>query len=111
MDQVSRFYNYSAVRTTALREIQVAFDDPVLKLSRAIDTRWLSKGKACMNLKKVFHAVLTSLSWEGSERDDAQALGLYSFMTKKKFIYTLYLMCDIMPETYKASKTFPVRQL
>ena len=106
LDQVSRCYNYSAVRTTALREIQVAFDDPVLKLSRAIDTRWLSKGKACMNLKKVFRAVLTSLSREASERDDAQALGLYSFMTKKKFIYTLYFMCDIMPELIKLAKLF-----
>ena len=77
-----------------------------VKLSKAIDTRWLSKGRAVTNLKNTLPAVLTSLSREASERKDADALGLHQFMSKRKFFQTLYFMCDIMPELNKLAKMF-----
>ena len=41
-----------------------------------------------------------------SEHGDAQVQGLYTFMTKPKFIYILYFMCDIMSELNKLTKIF-----
>ena len=105
VDQLNRFYKYSAVRTSGLQKIQEAFDTRV-KLSKAIDTRWLSKGRAVTNLKNTLPAVLTSLSREASEWKDADALGLHQFMSKRKFFQTLYFMCDIMPELNKLAKMF-----
>ena len=65
-DQVACFYEYSIVWTAGLKEISQMSDDPVLKLSCTIGTCWLLKGKACMNLKKIFQVVLISLSRNAS---------------------------------------------
>ena len=51
IDQVNRFYKNRAVRTAGLKTIQETLDTTV-KLSKAIDTRRLSKGRAVVNLKK-----------------------------------------------------------
>ena len=64
------------------------------------------KGIAAVNLKKTLPAVLNSLSREASERKDADAHGLHDFVPRKKFIQTLYFMCDIMHELNKLSKIF-----
>ena len=105
IDQVNRFYKNSAVRTAGLKTIQEALETTV-KLSKAIDMQWLSKGRAVVNLKKALPAVLTSLSQEASEHKNADAHGLHDFISREKFIRTLYFMCDIMPELNKLSKNF-----
>ena len=46
------------------------------------------------------------MSREASERKDADEHGLHDFMSRKKFIQTLYFMCDIMPELNKLLKIF-----
>ena len=40
------------------------------------------------------------------ECGDAQAQGLYTFMAKSKFIYTLFFIYDIMLEMKKLAKIF-----
>ena len=82
-----RFYNYSAVRTAGLAEIQKALDQPQLKLKHACDTRWLSHDMAVTALRRCLPAVVSSLSTEAGERNDAQALGLL------KFVHDLH--CDV----------------
>lgn len=54
LDQVTCFYDNSTFWTAGLKEIQQKFDDLVFKISCAIDSCWLLKGKACSNLKKIF---------------------------------------------------------
>ena len=49
---------------------------------------------------------MISLSSGTSECGDAQAQGLYTFMTKSKFIYTLLFIYDIIVEMKKLAKIF-----
>ena len=57
-------------------------------------------------MKKTLPALLTSLSQEASEHKDTDAHGLHDFMSRKKFIQTLYFMHDVMPELNKLLKIF-----
>ena len=102
VDQVTCFYDYSTVRTAGLKVIPQMFDDPVLKLSHSIDTCWLLKGKAFMKLKKIFQAVLISLSRKASEHEGAQAQGLWQNQNSS----TYFVLCDTMPEMNKLAKIF-----
>lgn len=49
---------------------------------------------------KVLPAVITSLEWEASERDDALALGLCKVVKEYNFIASLYTMCDVLPVSH-----------
>lgn len=49
---------------------------------------------------------MISLSSGTPECGDAQAQGLYTFMTKSKFIYTLLFIYDIIVEMKKLAKIF-----
>ena len=80
LSQLYHFYDYSPVRTAGLREIQEVLNDPRVKLSKASDVCWLSYEKAVNNLRKCLPSVITSLEREASERHDAQALGLATFV-------------------------------
>lgn len=97
LGQLYRFYSYSAVRTSGLKEIQDILNDPRLKLTEAKDVRWLSHEKAVSNLRRCLPSVITSLEREASERHDAQALGLATFVRKYKFVATLLMLSDILP--------------
>ena len=59
--------------------------------------RWLSHDKAVENLQKCLPSVITSLEREASERHDAQALGLATFVKKYKFVATLLMLSDVLP--------------
>ena len=66
LDQLYRFYSYSAVRTAGLRSIQEVLNDPHLKITQAKDVRWLSHDKAVSHLRQCFKSVILSLE-EGTE--------------------------------------------
>ena len=50
LSQLYRFCDFSAVRTAGLRGIQEVLNDPKLKLTKALDIRWLSHERAVENL-------------------------------------------------------------
>ena len=106
VDQLFRFYNYSAVRTAGLAEIQKALDQPQLKLKHACDTRWLSHDMAVTALRRCLPAVVSSLSREAGERNDAQALGLLKFVQTYNFVAAVHTFCDVLPSLSQLSKAF-----
>ena len=111
LGQLYRYYQNSAVRSSGLKEIQAVLNDPILKLTQAKDVRWLSHERAVQNLRQCFPSVLASLEREASERHDAQALGLSSFMETYKFLATLLMLCDILPCMACLSKAFQKQDL
>ena len=102
LDQLYRFYSYSAVRAAGLRSIQEVLDDPHLKITQAKDVRWLSHDKAVSHLRQCFKSVILSLEKEGTERHNAEAAGLLSFIRSYKFIASL----DILPPLASLSRAF-----
>ena len=102
-------YDYSPVRTASLRGIQEVLNDPKLKLTKASDVRWLSHEKAVDNLRKCLPSVITSLEQEASERHDAQALGLATFVKSYNFVATLLMLADVLPPLTHLSRAFQNR--
>ena len=100
------FYKYSLVRTAGLREIQEVLNDPSLKLTQAKDVRWLSHDRAVSHLRQCLPSVIISLEREAVERNNAEALGLVTFIKKYKFIAVLYMFSDVLPPLASLSRAF-----
>lgn len=109
--QMYRFYDYSAVRTAGLKDIQSVLGAPDLKLKRASDTRWLSHDQAITAIRKCLPSIITSLQKEATERNDAQALGLSKFICTYQFVASVYMMSDILPILSHLSKLFQKKNL
>ena len=78
--QLFKLYSDSCVRQAGLTEIQKILDDPQLGLKNAVDTRWLSQYAAVSTIRRIMPSLITSLEREGSERGDATAAGLATFV-------------------------------
>ena len=109
--QLYRFYENSAIRTAGLRGIQEVLNDPRLKVSKASDVHWLSHERAVDNLRKCLPSIITSLEREASERHDAQALGLATFVKKYQFVATLLTLSDVLPPLATLSRAFQKKDL
>nr|XP_006811542.1 PREDICTED: zinc finger protein 862-like [Saccoglossus kowalevskii] len=96
LDNLYRFYEYSPVRSSGLKEIQKAMTNQVLKPKQAKAVRWLSHEAACETLRQIYPSIIISLHRETSERNDPAALGLAKFLEEGKFFATLHMMCDIL---------------
>ena len=103
LSQLFYFYQNSSVRISGLQAIERLLESPELKLKKPADTRWLSSGRACQTLVRVFPAVCVSLSREAQERGDALAIGLSNVVRKYNFVASLYMMCDILPPVSRLS--------
>ena len=88
------YFKNSAVREAALQEIM---DEPVLRLKRAVSTRWLSHDLAVASIRRTLVSLLTTLERAVVENDDAVARGLLHAMKSYKFVATLYLLSDVLP--------------
>ncbi len=72
-------------------------EEPVLKLKRAVDTRWLSHDQAVTAIRRTLPSLLTCLEREAAQNGDAVARGLVSALGAYNFIATIYLMSDVLP--------------
>lgn len=93
------FFKNSLLREAGLHAIQDIMEEPVLKLKRAVDTRWLSHDQAVTAIRHTLPSLLTCLEREaaGEEDGDAVAHGLLSGLGTYNFIATVYLMSDVLP--------------
>ncbi|XP_070581491.1 zinc finger protein 862-like [Ptychodera flava] len=106
LDNLFRFYEYSPVRSSALKTIQATMENPVLRPKQAKAVRWLSHENACSTLRQILPSVIVSLHREASERNDPKACGLSKFVEDWRFIATLLMMCDILPHLAALSRYF-----
>ena len=111
LSQLYRFYDFLAVCTAGLRGIHEVLNDPKLKLTKALDVRWLLHERAVENQRKCLPSVITSLEREASERHDAQAPGLATFIKSFKFVATFLMLADVLPPLANLSRTFQRKDL
>ena len=78
------------------------------KLLAPCSTRWVSIERSVNRLKRCFASVILSLQREGEERSDAKALGLNNLVTEYRFVCTMLLLCDALPNVSHLSKCFQI---
>ena len=92
------YFKNSPVREAALHQIQEIMEEPVLRLKRAVYTRWLSHDQAVTSIRRCLSSLLTALERAAAE-DDAVARGLLYAMKTYKFVAALYLLSENVPLT------------
>ena len=70
------FFANSPIREAALREIQKMMEELVLRLKKAVHTRWLSHEQAIIATHRTMPALIVALEREVTENDNAIACGL-----------------------------------
>ena len=112
--QLWKYFENSPKRTAFYLKVQIevmklSVSDKVSqkahkKLEKACSTRWLSFGASTQAVYADYVAILITLS-ELSARD-ATAKGLLHEIRTTKFLGTVYILKEVLPELSKLSKTF-----
>lgn len=100
-------FSRSTVHTQHLREIEKAINDPLLKMTRATDTRWLSHQKAVDALRQSLVSVMEQEAASGN----AIALGLSLHLKKSTFVATLLALSDVLAVLGNLSRCFQSNSL
>jgi Domain of unknown function (DUF4371) len=107
---VKRIYNYfknSCFRIQQLQEIQNILDDPVLKIKRLYEIRWLAWYEAIKNICDSMPALLKI--FKESKNNDGREL--YNQLTSWRTLAFLYYFYDILGHVTKLSKFFQRKNL
>ena len=70
------FFANSPIREAALHEVQKIMEKPVLRLKKAVHTRWFSHEQAMIVICRTMPALIVALEREVTENDNAIARGL-----------------------------------
>ncbi|KAK3086416.1 hypothetical protein FSP39_018175 [Pinctada imbricata] len=106
LQQMFKFYQNSAVRMAGLKEFESILGDPAVKLREIADTRWLSHENAVTAIRRCLPSLITSLEREASERMDATAAGLATFVKQPTFICSIAMLSNVLPHLSRLSKAF-----
>lgn len=105
--QTWKFFSVSTVKTAKLRKNQrMDSCSSLRKLIKACRTRWLSHGKAVEAMQKEITSVHTTLKYFATEKNDCTAIGLLQLITKKSFIFTLYILSEALTHLNVLSQLF-----
>ena len=93
------FFANSPIWEAALHEVQKihVVEEPVLRLKKAVHTRWLSHEQAIIAIRRTMPALIVALEREVTENDNAIACGLVTTIKSYKLVATVYLLSDILP--------------
>ena len=103
---VFRCFDNSAVRESALHQIQVLLDMAQTKLKEPKFVRWLSHDAAASAFLHNLPAIIAALEREASERHDPAAKAYAKRIKTYKFVASLLLFSDTLPHLTALSKTF-----
>ncbi|XP_076103623.1 zinc finger protein 862-like [Mytilus galloprovincialis] len=106
LKQLFYYYQNSAVRMSGLKQLEHILGDPAIKLKEVGDTRWLSHETAVRAVSQCLPSLIASLEREASERHDATAAGLATFVKSPSFVCTLAMLGDVLPHLNRLSKLF-----
>lgn len=110
INEIYAFFSRSTVHTQHLREIEKAINDPLLKMTRATDTRWLSHQSAVDALRRSLLSVKLVLEQEAAS-GNAIALGLSLHLKKPTFVATLLVLSDVLAVLGNLSRCFQSNSL
>ena len=113
-----RFFENSPKRTTTFTQIQLELAQLSIsqkgrkqvarKFQKACRTRWLSLEQSINSTYNNYVALLHTFK---ELKKDPVALGLFRKFEKPKFLYTVYIMKDVLPILSSLSKTFQTGSL
>ena len=105
---ITLFYHFanSSVREAALHLIQELMGEPILRLKKAVHTRWLSHEAAVTAIRRTLPSLMATIESEVAEKDDAVAHGLLHAIKTYNFVATTYLLCDVLPHLTSLSLLF-----
>ncbi|KAI8490513.1 hypothetical protein Bbelb_317810 [Branchiostoma belcheri] len=103
------YFARSAKRSDALKGVQHALEEPVLKMLDLHRVRWLSFGNCIVNIRRSLRALYDMLRREAEE--DAQATGLYNELRNYKFVFAVSVLEDVFGQLNMMSKVFQTKGL
>ena len=110
INEIYAFFSRSTVHTQHLREIEKAINDPLLKMTRATNTRWLSHQSAVDALRRSLVSVKLVMEQEAAS-GNATALGLSLHLKKPTFVATLLVLSDVLAVLGNLSRCFQSNSL
>ena len=103
------YFKASAVRTDALKAIQLVLDEPQLKVREVHDVRWMAIFNAVASVFRTLDSLITYLHNESNS--NAKAKGLLKKLTEKNFVATTYLLMDVLDVTGRLCLEFQKKNL
>lgn len=97
-----KFFHYSPVRSFHLKQVQAVMNSPELKITKAVDTRWLSHKAVITTILRSLPAILVTLQ----QLDEPTAVGLYKCMAKYNFFASLLLLDEVLSAVNRLSLAF-----
>ena len=96
------FFHSSPVKSARLKQVQEVLNTPQLKVTRAVDTRWLSHKSVISTLLRTLPAVLVYMY----HQEDATGMGLYKVMATYSFFASLLLLDEVLYAVNRLSLAF-----
>lgn len=96
------FFHNSPVKSARLKQVQEVLSIPQLKITRAVDTRWLSHKSVISTQLRTLPAVLVYLY----QQEDPTAMGLYKVMATYSFFASLLLLDEVLAAVNRLSLAF-----
>ncbi len=97
-----KFFHYSPVRSCRLKQVQAVMNSPELKVTKAVDTRWLSHKAVITTILRSLPALLVTLQ----QLQDPIAIGLFKCMAKYNFFASLLLLDDVLSAVNRLSLAY-----
>jgi len=101
---VANWFDNSPVRDADLKQEQLANGEAALKMIKALAARWLSSDRAVQALKQSLGSVIKVM--ESDKRKKDPTTGAQQILKSWKFIATLELFADFLPELSPLSRVF-----
>lgn len=107
--QVAYWFEHSAVRCRDLGKEQEANGETLLKMVKMLSTRWLSSDRAVQALSKSLASVIAVM--QDPKRKREAGIGASKVLRSFKFVATLELFADTLPDLSRLSRVFQSRAL
>lgn len=114
LDSLYGLFCQSSPRTALLKDIQEAMEDPLLKVARSSETRWVSRDKVTETIYRTLPALISFLimdAYNPTCSDKAKVPGLRDALMDWDFLATLSLFRDVLPIFTRVLELFQTRDM
>ena len=97
LNDIYKFYEYSATRYNRLRELSKVLDEADFQsVKQPCSVRWLSMGRAVKSIKEMLPALVYEIEEEAADRNNTTAINIQKKMKTYSFIAMTYVLSDIL---------------
>ena len=107
------FFSKSSIRNYSLKDCELEYNEPELKVIRLCPTRWLSLYNCVLNLSKIMNSVLDVFEIEMAKdkKTSNTYRPLYDEILTYKFQAFTHFLLDILAHTHSVTKLFQTEDL